>query len=259
VALGWHSSIWSWNLAPKIKCFWWLVIQRSILTWDNLVKRGFCGPGICALCSDDSEDIDHLFVFCRYTKHIWTSLVHNYNFALAWGDLPLSENYANSIHNQPRRLHFPILVCWILWKARNKIIFDHIQISANTILYQIIHLFGQYPEKEIKIKRHIQVTTPHTMHLQNIGTFDGAAQSGRCGGGGNITFHEGRIYHFKVGLGAGTNNRAELLSLWALLWLAKRLDCDEMLVLGDSQLSLIGSMIKHISGTMHSLIGISEQ
>jgi len=38
-----------------------------------------------------------------------------------------------------------------------------------------------------------------------------------------------------VGLGAGTNTRAELLSLWALLWLANKMACDEILVLGDSQ------------------------
>jgi len=37
-----------------------------------------------------------------------------------------------------------------------------------------------------------------------------------------------------VGLGNGTNNRAELLSLWTLLWIAKRLECTELQVLGDS-------------------------
>jgi len=38
-----------------------------------------------------------------------------------------------------------------------------------------------------------------------------------------------------VGLGRGTNNKAELLSLWTLLWIAKRLACTELQVLGDSQ------------------------
>ena len=37
-----------------------------------------------------------------------------------------------------------------------------------------------------------------------------------------------------MGLGAGTNTRAELLSLWALMWLANRLQVEELQVLGDS-------------------------
>ena len=57
---------------------------------------------------------------------------------------------------------------------------------------------------------------------------------GRCGGGGTITLMDGRIYQFKVGLGEGTNFRAELLSLWALLWLAKRLKCEIFQAFGDS-------------------------
>ena len=70
---------------------------------------------------------------------------------------------------------------------------------------------------------------------QNQGTFDGAAQTGICGGGGTIILLDGRIYHFMAGLGRGTNNRAELLSLWTLLWTAKRLNCNEIRILGDSQ------------------------
>jgi len=57
---------------------------------------------------------------------------------------------------------------------------------------------------------------------------------GRCGGGGTITLLDGRIYHFKVGLGDGTNFREELLSFWTLLWLAKRLNCEVFQAFGDS-------------------------
>jgi len=71
-------------------------------------------------------------------------------------------------------------------------------------------------------------------NLSNSGTFDGAQQGGRCGGGDTITLFDGRIYHFKVGLGAGTNTRAELLSMWSLLWLVRRFECEEIQILGDS-------------------------
>jgi exonuclease III len=48
------TEIWGkiWNLKhwPKITLFLWLVLHSSILTWDNLLKRGFNGPSICTLC-----------------------------------------------------------------------------------------------------------------------------------------------------------------------------------------------------------------
>jgi len=66
------------------------------------------------------------------------------------------------------------------------------------------------------------------IQYQNIGTFDGAGQGGLCGGGGALSLADGSFFHFKVGLGTGTNTRAELLSLWSLLWAAKKYHCDEI-------------------------------
>jgi hypothetical protein len=44
------SEVWGkiWNLKhwPKIMLFLWLVSHSSILTWDNLLKRGFVGPSL---------------------------------------------------------------------------------------------------------------------------------------------------------------------------------------------------------------------
>jgi len=120
----WQKRLWTWRISPKIKCFWWLVLHHSILTWDNLVKRDYTGRGICVLCYDNVENIDHIFVFCRFTKYIWSLLEHIFSFAQDWGDLPLSENFAEWAHKQPRRTHFPILVSWILWKTRNSAIFE---------------------------------------------------------------------------------------------------------------------------------------
>jgi hypothetical protein len=32
----WTSLIWKWELPLKIKLFIWLLLKKSILTWDNL-------------------------------------------------------------------------------------------------------------------------------------------------------------------------------------------------------------------------------
>jgi hypothetical protein len=49
------TKIWSNKHWPKISTFLWLVAHGSILTWDNLMKRGFTGPSICPLCLKEVE------------------------------------------------------------------------------------------------------------------------------------------------------------------------------------------------------------
>jgi hypothetical protein len=48
------------------------MLEQRILTWENLVKRGFLGPRKCVLCGKDEEIVLHLFVKCNFTKDIWT-------------------------------------------------------------------------------------------------------------------------------------------------------------------------------------------
>ena len=37
---NWHSHIWSWDLAYKLKLFIWLEMEGKILTWDSIQRRG---------------------------------------------------------------------------------------------------------------------------------------------------------------------------------------------------------------------------
>lgn len=57
----WHHRLWRWNLPVKNKCFLWLCLQNKILTWANIQRRGFHGPGISTLCLAADEGIQHLF------------------------------------------------------------------------------------------------------------------------------------------------------------------------------------------------------
>ena len=50
--------LWSFNIPLKIRCFIWLIVGNRILTWENLMKRGWLGPSLCALCRN-GEDSSH--------------------------------------------------------------------------------------------------------------------------------------------------------------------------------------------------------
>ena len=74
------ALIWSGILPTKISCFSWLVLENKVLTWDNLQKKGWIGPGICALCCADEDNIQHIFSTCSVWKCIIIKLSGQFHF-----------------------------------------------------------------------------------------------------------------------------------------------------------------------------------
>ena len=70
-----------------------------------------------------------------------------------------------------------------------------------------------------------------------MGFFNGstAGDPKLCGAGGMLYLSD-HFFSFKVGLGVGTNNFAELCALKLLLLLARRNSLDKIQIFGDSQL-----------------------
>ena len=46
--------------------FLWLVWKDKNLTWRNLQKKGWQGPGMCFLCGKEEEDNLHMFYLCPF-------------------------------------------------------------------------------------------------------------------------------------------------------------------------------------------------
>ena len=64
--------------------------------------------------------------------------------------------------------------------------------------------------------------------------FDGAAQNNLCGGGAVFYLTESHYFFLSLGLGGGTNNFAELMSLKMLLMFAVEKGCTVLNFFGDS-------------------------
>lgn len=52
----WFYRVWSWHMPINIFLSNWLVWRNKVLTWENLCKRGFEGPGKCSLCHESYEN-----------------------------------------------------------------------------------------------------------------------------------------------------------------------------------------------------------
>jgi hypothetical protein len=58
----WWKPLWKLKAPPRCKLTLWLAMNNKLLTWDNFLRRGWCGPNKCPLCKENQETITHLFV-----------------------------------------------------------------------------------------------------------------------------------------------------------------------------------------------------
>lgn len=120
----------------------WLLKRNSILTKENLCKRGWIGDPSCPFCGA-FETVDHLFVSCPFAFQIWTWIASHNNFHFTGSTMSDIWHIA-----APIPLKEPLLielirgvVLWILWLERNKICFQHTPLpSVQVVGSKIISL-----------------------------------------------------------------------------------------------------------------------
>jgi hypothetical protein len=117
------------NFAPvKVKVFFWVFRH-------NNARHGVLAIDHCPFCLDASEDTDHLFFQCPRVAAFWTHVCHD-------APPPSQHRRARGVRASPpwtAAQHLcppPYLVIWIIWKSRNKMVFDsHDQdLSALTVV-----------------------------------------------------------------------------------------------------------------------------
>ena len=117
-------------------CFW-NVKHRSILTAENLKKRGLEGPSICPLCKKNEENLDHLLISCPFSREVWREAIslNLSNFSVTDLIVDLFTNWAES---SPFLLSKKALlkaawmlilkfIIWKLWLERNNRLFRNME------------------------------------------------------------------------------------------------------------------------------------
>ena len=113
------SLLWTKAMPVKISCFIWLSLRNRILTWENLQKKGFHGPGICVLCYSKEETVENLFINCKIWRTVIDHVCDLLNLAVFSPSVSLGEMISDWIGNLPRNSHFsslPFHMMWIFWK-----------------------------------------------------------------------------------------------------------------------------------------------
>jgi hypothetical protein len=123
------ERLWSYPQWTKIKIFKWLVLQKKILTWENLVKRGFHGPSRCHLCEGQEETTDHLLDECTYATEIWDWVAMGFlQTDRVKGDIRATLKNWKALYSENEVVNLcwgltPGMVIWEIWKERNMRLF----------------------------------------------------------------------------------------------------------------------------------------
>jgi len=248
----WDLSIWQGRVPLKIICFFWLLMNRRILTWDLLCRRGWSGPGICALCKMASEDILHLFIQCPVTCLVWQFICSELQLSMTWCQSYLHNCYTQWIKEHKQHSSLPLFICWGVWLHRNSIIFEDRNTNWLITGLKILALYKEY--LTVTKPRKIRDVPPLDIELVMVGFFDGAAVDGMGGCGFILYINKEHFYRGWTGLLACTNNLAEITAVWSLLYWANKLNLKELRVCGDSLLVinwLLGSSMIHASNLAH--------
>lgn len=80
-----YKFIWKVNIPLKIKVCFWLALQNSVLTKDNLTKRGWNGGKACVFCGIN-ELVEYLFLHCSIA-FIWSIMQCTFNLGSIPSDL----------------------------------------------------------------------------------------------------------------------------------------------------------------------------
>ncbi|KAL5563658.1 hypothetical protein UlMin_033405 [Ulmus minor] len=71
----WWNALWSSDIPPKIKIFWWRIIHNIIPTSWNLRNNHIPAFLECKLCDFGYETTSHALFWCPLVKHMWKNSV----------------------------------------------------------------------------------------------------------------------------------------------------------------------------------------
>jgi hypothetical protein len=129
----------------KCRLHAWLAAHYRVPTVDNLQSFGMhIAENRCALCGQDQETINHLFLLCTFTKQVWSYITHRLCLPEIPSDIrtlwtswrTISINYSC----QESWDTIIIAACWTIWIERNRRVFEGKQSLVTEVTHRTLSL-----------------------------------------------------------------------------------------------------------------------
>ena len=182
--------------------------------------------------------MEHLFCFCLVWKSVADFICEYYNLPARFSEVPTVDFFKEWFGKFPKSsplFLLPFNMMWIVWKACNLAVFEGKKRNIHGIIQQIL----------LTVQAPIHGTVSKKGRSRNIGNppvkifpcgfIDGASNNLTVGVGFCIFLNDSHFLEFLLGVGYGTNTKAKLLSLWALLHISHMMGIPLAHVYGDSQ------------------------
>lgn len=138
---NWVKDVWSIKAPPKLRVFIWSILKKAISLGENFQRRGLLSNIACPRCGD-LETPMHAFFLCSFAQEVWqkapiTSMVQ----------IDAADDFQSFLVKSrqikclpPTGITTPILpwLCWSLWIARNKLIFDDRKLTPSEVILSVL-------------------------------------------------------------------------------------------------------------------------
>lgn len=135
-----HAFMWKTRMPPRVKVFMWLALRNSILTRDNLHRRGWNGDRQCPFCMQ-AGSVDHLFLRCSIARLLWNIIQCAFGFSQIPDNLPDLFNIWLASFNKHKKNMVTVgisAICWTIWKLRNGVVFENNKVTDPCVPVNLI-------------------------------------------------------------------------------------------------------------------------
>ncbi|XP_022014519.1 uncharacterized protein LOC110914015 [Helianthus annuus] len=135
--------VWNKWIPLKVNIFGWRLFLNRLPSKDALAARNIhIDSQLCPFCDEVTETLDHLFSACRFGNEVWAGVSSWLKippiFAFGYKDILLFHRSLRTSKRGSKLIQAILLIsCWMIWKARNKLIFEKSKSSANGVIGEI--------------------------------------------------------------------------------------------------------------------------
>lgn len=124
-----HINLWKSKAPPRVLVFGWLMLQGSILTMDNLQRRGMVVVNACPLCISAKNQVDHSMLNYTMAYRIWITILNWFGCGrvLPRSIVELFEAWKLRIGTSKGKTMWRLLflaTVWAIWTGRNRRCFE---------------------------------------------------------------------------------------------------------------------------------------
>lgn len=138
------KEIWRTAAPPWVRFFFWLVLHGRCWTAERICRHGLQPDDTCIMCDQGVESIDHILLFCCYSREVWHSCLAKLQLL---GAAPFDDGHAIAWWLRVRKMipkplrkgfdSFFFLMGWTLWKERNARTFSGVATPASQLVLLI--------------------------------------------------------------------------------------------------------------------------